>query len=261
MCAAHAQPRTLRACVHAGIERLIEVTPSSSIFVRVDDDNVFLWRALITGAGVCVGGWVGVGGEDVHAAACNMLPPATLACGDRVYASAASPVLSHTLTCTRGRRCPGPEDTPYSGGCFLFDIFFPPNYPGGPPKVGRATTAAAVATAWQHGARATHGVRSLCPCSCRCWCVRTGQHHHDWRRPRAGECNGAAAARRRARCCALRHLPRGGGAHASLVSCSATNVPASPVWHAHTHTHTQKHTHTHRARSSTPTCTRAARCA
>ncbi len=33
----------------AGIERLIEVNESSSIFVRVDDDNTFLWRALITG--------------------------------------------------------------------------------------------------------------------------------------------------------------------------------------------------------------------
>ena len=23
----------------------------------------------------------------------------------------------------------GPEDTPYSGGCFIFDVYFPPNYP------------------------------------------------------------------------------------------------------------------------------------
>jgi hypothetical protein len=35
--------------VSAGIERLIEVNESSSIFVRVDDDNTFMWRALITG--------------------------------------------------------------------------------------------------------------------------------------------------------------------------------------------------------------------
>lgn len=38
-------------CAAAGIERLIEVNESSSIFVRVDEDNTFLWRALITGGG------------------------------------------------------------------------------------------------------------------------------------------------------------------------------------------------------------------
>jgi baculoviral IAP repeat-containing protein 6 len=63
--------------VVAGIERLIVVSECSSIFVRVDDDNSFLWRALIT----------------------------------------------------------GPEETPYSGGAFIFDMFFPPNYPTMPPKV------------------------------------------------------------------------------------------------------------------------------
>lgn len=45
------------------------------VFVRVDEANAFLWRALIT----------------------------------------------------------GPEDTPYSGGCFIFDIYFPGTY----PQVGR----------------------------------------------------------------------------------------------------------------------------
>eukprot|EP00879_Flechtneria_rotunda_P016458 GHRR01017222.1.p1 GENE.GHRR01017222.1~~GHRR01017222.1.p1 ORF type:complete len:365 (+),score=136.09 GHRR01017222.1:31-1125(+) len=66
----------------AGIERLITVSESSSIFVRVDDDNSFLWKVLIT----------------------------------------------------------GPEDTPYSGGAFIFDMFFPPNYPSVPPKVLLTTT-------------------------------------------------------------------------------------------------------------------------
>lgn len=34
----------------------------------------------------------------------------------------------------------GPEDTPYSGGCFLFDIYFSPEYPVGAPKVNLQTT-------------------------------------------------------------------------------------------------------------------------
>ncbi|XP_033096712.1 probable ubiquitin-conjugating enzyme protein 17, partial [Anneissia japonica] len=36
----------------------------------------------------------------------------------------------------------GPEGTPYSGGCFLFDIYFPPSYPKGPPMVSILTTGA-----------------------------------------------------------------------------------------------------------------------
>jgi hypothetical protein len=34
----------------------------------------------------------------------------------------------------------GPEDTPYSGGIFLFDIFFPSEYPNCPPNVNLMTT-------------------------------------------------------------------------------------------------------------------------
>jgi len=34
----------------------------------------------------------------------------------------------------------GPRDTPYAGGCFQFDIFFPAIYPGGPPLVNLETT-------------------------------------------------------------------------------------------------------------------------
>ncbi|CAM9916737.1 unnamed protein product [Ectocarpus sp. 6 AP-2014] len=34
----------------------------------------------------------------------------------------------------------GPDDTPYSGGLFAFDIFFPHNYPQTPPKVKLMTT-------------------------------------------------------------------------------------------------------------------------
>lgn len=36
----------------------------------------------------------------------------------------------------------GPEDTPYSGGCFLFDIYFPTTYPQVSPKVNLQTTGA-----------------------------------------------------------------------------------------------------------------------
>ena len=34
----------------------------------------------------------------------------------------------------------GPEDTPYSGGLFLFDTFFPSDYPSSCPKVHLQTT-------------------------------------------------------------------------------------------------------------------------
>ena len=34
----------------------------------------------------------------------------------------------------------GPEGTPYSGGCFEFDLYFPGGYPDEPPKVHLVTT-------------------------------------------------------------------------------------------------------------------------
>ena len=33
-----------------------------------------------------------------------------------------------------------PEETPYSGGCFVFDFFFPGKYPASPPQVNFRTT-------------------------------------------------------------------------------------------------------------------------
>ena len=36
--------------------------------------------------------------------------------------------------------CFRPEETPYSGGCYLFDIFFPGKYPAAPPQVNFRTT-------------------------------------------------------------------------------------------------------------------------
>ncbi|KAF5833768.1 ubiquitin-conjugating enzyme/RWD-like protein [Dunaliella salina] len=60
----------------------LPLNPSSSIFVRVDEDKMMLWRFLLT----------------------------------------------------------GPDDTPYAGGCFIFDIYFPPTYPTVCPKVRLKTT-------------------------------------------------------------------------------------------------------------------------
>eukprot|EP01052_Picozoa_sp_SAG31_P025609 SAG31_NODE_2254_length_6073_cov_3.048711_4_plen_511_part_00 len=37
----------------------------------------------------------------------------------------------------------GPEDTPYEGGCFVFDLYCPAGYPQGPPKVLLRTTGGA----------------------------------------------------------------------------------------------------------------------
>ena len=34
----------------------------------------------------------------------------------------------------------GPSDTPYANGCFLFDVYFPPEYPGSPMLVNLCTT-------------------------------------------------------------------------------------------------------------------------
>jgi len=34
----------------------------------------------------------------------------------------------------------GPDGTPYGGGCFVFDVYFPPAYPNEPPKVKLLTT-------------------------------------------------------------------------------------------------------------------------
>ena len=36
----------------------------------------------------------------------------------------------------------GPADTPYAGGCFLFDLFIPAEYPNVPPLVHFCTTGA-----------------------------------------------------------------------------------------------------------------------
>jgi hypothetical protein len=39
----------------------------------------------------------------------------------------------------------GPEDTPYYGGCFIFDVYFPDDYPNVPPLMELETTGGGVA--------------------------------------------------------------------------------------------------------------------
>ena len=34
----------------------------------------------------------------------------------------------------------GPSETPYANGCFVFDVFFPPDYPNNPMMVNLETT-------------------------------------------------------------------------------------------------------------------------
>jgi len=77
------QARTVRLAKElAGLNSLLPLSGSSSVFVRVSSSHQQLWRVLVT----------------------------------------------------------GPDDTPYSGGCFVFDIYFPPQYPMEPPKVKLLTT-------------------------------------------------------------------------------------------------------------------------
>ncbi|KAL3136896.1 hypothetical protein ABBQ32_006505 [Trebouxia sp. C0010 RCD-2024] len=80
-----AVPRARQARVGkelAGMAADLPLNASSSVFLRVDEKHMMLWKALIT----------------------------------------------------------GPEDTPYSGGCFEFDIYFPPTYPQVPMNVKLKTT-------------------------------------------------------------------------------------------------------------------------
>lgn len=53
---------------------------------------------------------------------------------------ATAQLQSHTFLSTAHPPPAGPENTPYCGGCFLFDIYFPPDYPRVPPKVLIRTT-------------------------------------------------------------------------------------------------------------------------
>ena len=45
-------------------------------------------------------------------------------------------IMDSSLTCMPAS---GPEGTPYHGGCFMFDVFFPQDYPNVPPLMNMAT--------------------------------------------------------------------------------------------------------------------------
>ncbi|KAG2424400.1 hypothetical protein HXX76_014609 [Chlamydomonas incerta] len=80
---ANPRPRAVRLAKEvASLESLLPLSAAGSVFVRVDEGCVQLWKALVA----------------------------------------------------------GPEDTPYGGGLFLFDLYFPPQYPGVPPQVHLMTT-------------------------------------------------------------------------------------------------------------------------
>lgn len=49
-------------------------------------------------------------------------------------------VDNHRMDALRAIIFPPDEDTPYSNGCFQFDILLPPEYPNKPPKVQFMTT-------------------------------------------------------------------------------------------------------------------------
>lgn len=76
----------------AGIGSSLPLARGSSIFVRVDEQNVQLWKALITGVVTALQSWV------LH----GMLPGSCNA---------------EALCCIAG-----PTDTPYGYGCFEFDM-------------------------------------------------------------------------------------------------------------------------------------------
>ena len=77
----------------AGIGSSLPLARGSSIFVRVDEQNVQLWKALITG----------VFTVQLAVIALHVMPPGS--CN------------ADALCCAAG-----PIDTPYGYGCFEFDM-------------------------------------------------------------------------------------------------------------------------------------------
>ena len=115
---------------------------SSSVFLRTESDHCTAFRTPLAFL-FLVRRW--------HAAR---------SCGAALFSPCLSPILlvSHSFAhCSCAWCSPkcslldgagtllkclitGPDDTPYSGGCFIFDIYFPANYPDGPPLVNLMTT-------------------------------------------------------------------------------------------------------------------------
>ena len=91
----------------------LPASASSTIWARVDETKMSMWRAMISVH------LVPRSPEITRESPCPPLPPS--------HSNGDFPAQ-------------GPEDTPYSGGLFTFDIMCPAEYPNAPPKVNLATT-------------------------------------------------------------------------------------------------------------------------
>jgi len=91
----------------------LPASASSTIWARVDETKMSMWRAMISVH------LVPRSPEITRESPCPPLPPS--------HSNGDFPAQ-------------GPEDTPYSGGLFTFDIMCPADYPNAPPKVNLATT-------------------------------------------------------------------------------------------------------------------------
>lgn len=100
---------------------------SSSVFVRVDEGNLALWRAMITGP------------SDTPCASLLShfaLSSTAFQMAYRLLTSLYSAVSSVRLDYAESSNfC-----TADSHGAFIFDAYFPPQYPAGPPQVLLRTT-------------------------------------------------------------------------------------------------------------------------
>lgn len=145
------------------------------MFVVADEANSNLWKALITGRGGPPAWAAGGGGGRVGAAtrccrrsrpflALPVLPPNAPCSGKADDQNRLPPPTPRTPTPTPHAPVPGPEGTPYCGGCFLFDIYFPPDYPRIPPRVDIRTTGGGSVRVG--GWAALGGARSCRACCC-----------------------------------------------------------------------------------------------
>ena len=105
-------------------------------------------------ADACCGGPDALCRAQLHGRLCLQLPERLPSCWQVwlccswlacTAGSMHAPPKSCTLHPEPCAPCAGPEDTPYHGGCWIFDIYFPTTYPGRPMLVNLATTGAGCA--------------------------------------------------------------------------------------------------------------------